>query len=157
MMINPISFGSNMDIYNEHFKKMKRDDVVNFENFNGHRTIKLYCGDKYMNKITRKLNKKTPYQFIRFMVNKGTKQNPDLRDATYTFTGPGGDLLVYINEVHGMKLKGVTLQVFRDGFDSVRKQYDSLAQLRKSRFFRGYLNDIKKQSKAVRRRIATSL
>ena len=141
-MISPISFGSNMDIYNDYYKNLRHDQKVDFENFNGRRTIKIYRGDTFLNRITEKLDPKKPWFFIRYMLNKGTKKEPNLVDTSYSFRGPGGNLIVHLNEPNGIERKGVTLHVHRLGFDTFKKQFDSLSDMRSSKIFQEKLKQV---------------
>ena len=130
-----------MDHYNFLYKNMPRDTFADFEVFNGKRTVEVYRGKGYMNKITKKLGEKN-FSLIRHMVNKGTEKNPDLRDCTYQFRGPGGEAVVYINDINGIDKPGITLNMFRHGYVPFLKNYDSIADMRTSKGFLDRIIDI---------------
>lgn len=129
-----------MSHYNFLYKNMPRDTKADFQVFNGKRTVEVYRGKGYLNKITTKLG--TKFSLIRHMVNRGTEKNPDLRDCTYLFRGPGGEAVVYINEMNGIDKPGITLNMFRYGYIPFKENYDSIGDMRTNKGFLDRLVDI---------------
>lgn len=120
---------------------MPKDTRADFEVFNGKRTIEVYRGKGYLNKITTKLGE-AKFSLIRHMVNKGTEKNPDLRDCSYVFRGPGGEAIVYINEMNQIEKPGITLNMYRHGYIPFRENYNSIAEMRVNKGFLDRLLDI---------------
>lgn len=121
------------DTLNLMYKTLSPGMERKLENFNGYRKISVYRGDKYMNKITRKLSD-PPMLFIRSLQNIGTKEDPKMATKALAFNVPKGDIIVTFNEA-GNSLKGVFLEIYRNGFQAYKRLYDSLAELRQDGFF----------------------
>lgn len=121
-------------VLNYMYKTLKKGSERKLENFNGKRKISVYRGDHYLNKITRKLSD-PPYTLIRYMQNTGTSDKPIMKTATIAFKAPHGDILVYFKEP-GNSMKGVLLNVFREGFNPYKKNFPNLMEVRKDDYFR---------------------
>lgn len=121
------------DTLNLMYKTLSPGMEKKLENFNGHRKISVYRGDTYMNKITRKISD-PPMLFIRNLQNIGTKENPQMATKVLAFKVPKGDILVTFEEA-GNSLKGVFLEIYREGFVAYKRIYQSLADVRKDGYF----------------------
>ncbi len=128
--VRPVSMDDTLNLM---FKTLSPGMERKLENFNGFRKISVYRGDTYMNKITRKLSD-PPILFIRNLQNIGTKEEPKMATKALAFKVPKGDIIVTFNEA-GNSLKGVFLEIYRNGFQAYKRLYDSLAEVRQDGYF----------------------
>ncbi len=103
------------------------------ENFNGVRRVFVSRGEGYMNKVTHKLTD-PPMWLIRYMKNLGSKENPKVATDVIAFKIPGGDIIANFIET-GNSLKGIFLEIYREGFVPYKKLCDNLADVRQDEYF----------------------
>lgn len=113
------------------YRTLPVDAERKLENFNGERRISVYRGANYMNKITQRI-KEPCVTFIRAMKNAGTAENPKMATKALILDIPNKkDALEIYFEVPGDSMKGVFINLFREGYATTVQRFANLAELRK--------------------------
>ena len=134
------------------FRNSKEGEWRPLENFRGDRTIEAYRGKDFVNKITTKLpTEKTPHlQFIRFMKEvpiKGSSKPNFVDHAAVLIANKGRGIFQVFRQAPGTDDRSICVNVFRTYNQSVRRFFDSVADMRQDKYIMSLLAQITKKIK----------
>jgi len=115
------------------------------ENFRGDRRIEAYRGKGYINKITIKLpTENTPQlELIRNMkpvINKNGKKAMYVDNATVLVADGGRGIVQVFRKAPGTTEQGICVKIFRTYHQSVKRFFDSFADMRKDKYIMGLIS-----------------
>lgn len=127
------------------FENSKINERRPLENFRGDRKIEAFRGKGFINKITTKLPTETTpkLEFIRNMqevVINGKRTYLD--NATILISNEGRGMFQVYRNVLGESDKGICVKVFRTYHQSVRRLFNSFADMRQDKYIMSLLSQI---------------